>query len=414
MNLGKSKSGAAGLINVWTIVAGVVIIIGGFLIGLVTPGILPVQASSEAAQVDELFRWLLTIGGAIFLLVEGLLLYSVIRFRRRPGDDSDGPPIHGNVTLELIWTGIPAIIVLFLVIYSYSVWVDIRAPKSDEMVVRAVGQRYNWAFTYTDPLNRLTNVEQQTFTDSVLHTYVGRPVLLEMETRDVNHAFWVPTMRIKQDLLAGRTTTIRFTPTREGRYRIVCTELCGGGHGAMYSFIEVHPDETSYLAAFIDPRVDLILNPPADPVLQGAALLAQNIYPCSGCHVLADEDNGIAWSGLTGPSLQAIGETAQRRAGASGQANAAEYIAHSIRHPNDYIVPGFAAGLMPQFGPFAQQPADWSASEGAYYYPMSDDDLVRIVSYLCTRTSTGENACGEDPVERDALIQEAVAVQREQ
>ena len=73
MNLGNSKSGAAGFINVWTIVAGVVIIIGGFLIGLVTPGILPVQASSEAAQVDELFRWLLTIGGAIFLLVEGLL-----------------------------------------------------------------------------------------------------------------------------------------------------------------------------------------------------------------------------------------------------------------------------------------------------------------------------------------------------
>lgn len=414
MNLGKNRSIGAGLINVWTLIAGIVIIVGGFVIGLSTPSILPVQASSEAAQIDELFRWLLTIGGAIFLLVEGLLLFSVIRFRRKPGDNADGPPIHGNVTLELIWTAIPALIVLFLVIYSYSVWVDIRTPKDNEMVVRAVGQRYNWSFTYSDPLNRLSTLEQQTFSDSTLHTYVGRPVLLEMETRDVNHAFWVPTMRIKQDLLAGRTTSIRFTPTREGRYRIVCTELCGGGHGAMYSYIVVHPSEEAYLSAFVDQRVDAILNPPADPIVQGAAVLAQNVYPCSGCHMLEDADSGIAWGGMTGPSLQQIGDVAVRRASAAGLANAAEYIAHSIRHPNDYIVAGFAAGLMPQFGPDAQQPADWDASMGAYYYPMSDDDLVRIVAYLCTRTATGENACGEDQAAREALISEAVAAQRPQ
>lgn len=412
MNLSKNKSGVAGLLTVWPLLAGVAIIIGGVVIGALTSSIFPVQASSEAEQVDTLFSWLLTIGGAIFLLVQGLLLYSVIRFRRKPGDEADGPPIHGNVTLELIWTAIPAIIVLFLVIYSYSVWVNIQSPKADELVVRAVGQRYNWTFSYSDPLNRLASVEQQTFNDSVLHTYVGRPVLLEMETRDVNHAFWVPTMRIKQDLLAGRTTTVRFTPTREGRYRIVCTELCGGGHGAMYSFIYVHANEEDWMSSFIDQRVDLILNPPADPILQGAALLSQNVYPCSGCHMLEDPENGIAWGGMTGPSLQTMGETALRRAQATGQPSAAHYIANSIRHPNDYIVAGFAAGLMPQFGPDAQQPADWSPSEGAYYAAMSDESLTQIVSYLCTRTSSGENACGEDQAARDQLIADAVAAQR--
>lgn len=412
MKLSTQKSGVSGFINVWTVSAGIAIIVGGFLIGLLTPAVFPVQASSEAEQVDTLFRWLLTIGGAIFLLVQGLLLYSVIRFRRKPGDDTDGPPIHGNVTLELIWTAIPSIIVLFLVIYSYSVWVNIQSPKTDELVVRGVGQRYNWTFAYTDPLNRLASSEQQSFNDSVLHTYVGRPVLLEMETRDVNHSFWVPTMRIKQDLLAGRTTTVRFTPTREGRYRIVCTELCGGGHGGMYSFIIVHADEEAWMSEFIDKRVDQILNPPADPILQGAAVLAQNVYPCSGCHVLEDPDNGIAWGGLTGPSLQVIGDTAIRRAQASGLGSAAEYLAHSIRHPNDYIVPGFAAGLMPQFGPDAQQPADWNPADGAYYAAMTDSDLYQIVSYMCARTATGENACGTDTATREQSILDAVALQR--
>lgn len=412
MNLENKSNSLAGFLTPGVILAGVGIIVGGFVIGLATPAIFPIQASSEAEQIDQLFQWLLTIGGAIFLLVQGLLLYSVIRFRAKPGDTTDGPPIHGNVMLEFIWTAIPSLIVVFLVIYSYSVWVNIQAPKENELVVRAIGQRYNWSFTYTDPLNRLANLETQTFSDSVLHTYVGRPVLLEMETRDVNHAFWVPTMRIKQDLIAGRTTTVRFTPTEVGRYRVVCTELCGGGHGQMYTFIQVYENEEQFLTAFVDRRVEAILNPPDDPVLQGAALLAQNVYPCSGCHVLQDEENGIAWSGLTGPSMQLIGDTSVRRAQAAGNATVAEYLAESIRWPNDYIVPGFAAGLMPQFGPFAQQPADWSPSMGAYYFPMSDDSLYQILHYLCTRTEDGTNACGDDEESIDANIREAIALQR--
>jgi heme/copper-type cytochrome/quinol oxidase subunit 2 len=112
-----------------------IVVVAGYVIGsFLTPRLfplLPPQASAGARQVDELFRILLIIGGAIFLLVEGLLLYSVIRFRAQPGDTTDGPSIHGNPTLEVIWTAIPSVIVLVLVVLGYQVWVDIRRVGAD-------------------------------------------------------------------------------------------------------------------------------------------------------------------------------------------------------------------------------------------------------------------------------------------
>lgn len=386
----KPSVSAPGLVSI--VIAGVLIIAGGFLIGSLAPLLFPTQASAEAQQIDTLFRVFLTIGGGLFLLVQGLLLYSIIRFRARPGDTSDGVNMHGSMTLEFIWTAIPAVVVLVLVVYSYQVWTSIRTVKDDELSVVVEGQRFAWTFIYQDPLNRLTEAPTQTFSDSVLHTYVGRPVVLSMTTQDVNHAFWVPAMRVKQDLIAGKTTEIRFTPTEPGEYRVVCAELCGGGHGQMYSFIRVYEDKQAWMDDFIDIRVNNILNPPDDPVLLGALIMASGAYPCAGCHILVDEKNAINWQGLQGPSLVGIGDTAVRRAAAAGNASPEEYLAESIRHPNDYIVPGYSAGIMPQFGPTEETPA---VVDGAYYRFMSDTDLVNMVAYMCTVTATGESACGD-------------------
>lgn len=375
------------------LIAGFAIVAGGLLIGTLTDRLFPVQASAEAEQIDSLFTVLLVIGGAIFLLVQGMLVFSILRFRARPGDMSDGVPMHGNVTLEIVWTAIPAVIVAFLVIYSYSVWTSIRTVRPDEeLAVEAIGQRFAWTFSYTDPLNRIPADRPQTFNDSILYTYVGRPVAVRMNTQDVNHAFWVPAMRVKQDLIAGYTTEVRFTPTLAGTYPIVCAELCGGGHGQMRSFVTVYETEDEWLASFIDVRVDRILNPPDDPVLQGAAILAEAKYPCAGCHVLEDEVEGfsINWVGQTGPALEGIGDTAVRRAPSAGFSSAEEYLANSLRHPNHYIVPGFGAGLMPQFGPTEEQPA---VVDGASYRAMPNEDLVSIVSYLCTQTAAEITNC---------------------
>ncbi|NOG50233.1 MAG: hypothetical protein HND48_12995 [Chloroflexi bacterium] len=135
----------------------------------------------------------------------------------------------------------------------------------------------------------------------MLHTYVGRPVVLTMRTSDVNHAFWVPTMRIKQDLLAGRTTDVRFTPILAGRYRVACAELCGGGHGSMFSYVQVYANEQEWMDRFIDVRVERILNPPTDPVEVGRSLLTEGKYPCAGCHKL--DDAGLGWRHRPEPGM---------------------------------------------------------------------------------------------------------------
>ncbi|MDX1991132.1 MAG: cytochrome c oxidase subunit II [bacterium] len=377
MDYSNRPSGSSMIVPI--ILGGVFIIVGGLLISQLAPSAFAAPASAEAEQIDALFTVLLGIGGAIFLLVQGLLLYSIIRFRAKPGDMSDGPTIHGNTLLELIWTAIPAVIVLFLVIYSYSVWTDITQTRSGEQTVLANGARFAWTFEYDveydDP--QTGTAQTMTISSPELHTYIGQPVRMELTTQDVNHAFWVPEMRMKQDLLAGRQTEVRFTPVQEGRYRVVCAELCGSGHGLMYSYIIVHPSREEYLASFVDPAVQNILFPPPDPAIRGGTVIQS--YPCSGCHVLVDERYNINWSGQTGPSLQGIADRAgNRRPGFTAE----QYIANSIYHPGEYLVPGYG-NLMNVF-----QNDDPAA---AYYMPT--EDLEAITAYLCTISDTAENTC---------------------
>jgi cytochrome c oxidase subunit 2 len=386
----------------------ILLIIGGFLISRLTDSLFPVQASAESQQINDLYEVLLGIGGAIFLLVEGLLLYSVIRYRKREGDESDGPTIHGNVTLEIVWTAIPSIIVLALVIYSYQVWTDIREPKDNELQVNVTARRFAWTFEYDVDLTEdqvaefeakelssdISQREDGSYylpvTSNILHLYVGRPVEMVMNSQDVIHSFWVPAMRLKQDVILGRTTTVRFSPilVDDGsyddcyeKYNVVCSELCGSGHGTMRAEVRVYQDEENYLSAFIDTQIETALNPPDDPVLLGMQTLASGAYPCSGCHTLSGEREGItlAWVGVTGPSLEGVGERAPNRVGGE---SAEEYLLTSLYSPASYLVGGFGP-LMPQF-----QPTDPS---GANYMPI--EDAKAIVSFLCTLTPDETSTC---------------------
>ena len=401
MNLPKfgsssSAKGGGALSILWIVLFGAFVVVGGLLIGQLAPSMLPIAGSTQALQVDQLFQVMLVIGGGIFLLVEGLLLISVVRWRHRKGDNSDGPPVHGNTTLELVWTVIPAVIVIVLTIYAYTVWNNVRAAQPEEQQVGALGQRFAWTFSYeagledlppdvdvaslpdVDTQAVLTGGEKVTFESTQLHTWVGQQVDVVMHTDDVNHAFWIPGMRIKQDLLAGLVTNIRFNPIEPGVYRIVCAELCGGGHGDMAgkvssdgdlvgAWLIVHPDEETYLNEFYYPELREILYPPEDPVELGRAVI-QN-YPCSGCHTLTDLD----WTGVTGPALDGVAARTQRLA-ATGSATMADYIHNSVRNPSAYVVPGYN-NVMPQFHDDPAQPN---------YMP--EEDLNAIIAYLLTQT----------------------------
>ena len=173
--------------------------------------------------------------GVVFTIVTVFLLYSVWRFRAAPGDDSDGPPIHGHTGLEILWAAIPALLLAFVTVYSWVVLDRNEAVASDRLVVQTTAQQFVWRFAYPDA--RIQSGE--------LRVPVDRQVELQMRVpdRDVIHSFFVPEFRVKQDLVPGITTRVRFTPTRIGTYPVMCTELCGVGHNIMRSRVIVMSPE---------------------------------------------------------------------------------------------------------------------------------------------------------------------------
>jgi len=271
-------------VSLLTLVAGAFVTIVGIWVSQ-THSLLPVQASQQAPLVDGFFNVMFAIAIALFLVVEGTILFFAINFRQRKGDNTDGLPIEGNVPLEIFWTAIPTIIVFALGIYSVDVYKQMggfpssssttieaqnhsdsrsaiaatisEAPsissdtapfvnqkigikgsplqqnQAAEVVVDVTGMQFAWIFNY--PEDNITSGE--------LHVPVGADVQLNIAATDVIHSFWVPQFRLKQDAIPGMTTELRFVATRLGTYPIVCTELCGGYHGSMRSQVIVETPE---------------------------------------------------------------------------------------------------------------------------------------------------------------------------
>jgi cytochrome c oxidase subunit 2 len=195
--------------------------------------LLPALAATRAAEVDRLFRMLIGIATVIFLIVEGGLIYAVIRFRRQPGDESEGAAYHGNNALELIWTLIPAIIVVVVGFSSYRALARIERPQGDPLVVEVVARQFTWVFRYP----------QAGLTASELHLPLGRPVRLEITSEDVIHSLWVPNFLAKRDATPGRVSELVVTPSQAGIFPIRCAELCGAGHAIMISQVVVQPPD---------------------------------------------------------------------------------------------------------------------------------------------------------------------------
>jgi cytochrome c oxidase subunit II len=246
-------------------------------------GLMPVAASEEAAHIDGLFNAMMTISVGLFILVQGVIVIAAIKFRRKPGELGDGAAIEGNVPLEILWTAIPAAIVLWISIYSFEIYNemggfdpatanDIHAmhgmpsgkgsamaatlagdisPKPNSQMalgvgaspanqgkaaavsVNVLGLQYAWIFTYPN-----VNV-----TSGELHIPVGKEVQLNMTAQDVIHAVWIPELRLKQDVIPGTPTQLRFTSNKVGNYPLRCAELCGGYHGSMVTRMIVHTPE---------------------------------------------------------------------------------------------------------------------------------------------------------------------------
>jgi cytochrome c oxidase subunit II len=196
------------------------------------------QGSTAAPKIDTLLDVMIVLSAFVFSLVMVMLFYALWKFKAKPGDESDGEPIHGNTRLEIAWTLIPTIIVLFGAGYSWSVLSDIEEPADNAITVDAFAQQFAWSFGYPGKGNAYSQGE--------LHVPVDRQVQFKMHALDVIHSFWVPEWRIKKDAVPGITTTARVTPDRPGTYQLICTELCGFGHATMRAKVVVEP-EAEYL-----------------------------------------------------------------------------------------------------------------------------------------------------------------------
>jgi cytochrome c oxidase subunit 2 len=261
-----------------TLLVGMVLVLTGIWASR-SINLLPLDASTNAPVYDGLFAVLFSIGTILFLGIAGLLVFSLVRFRRRAGDNLDGAAIEGNLPLEILWTAIPAVVVLFIGIYSYDIYermggmVDLNDHSTmhhqgamAEMVSANSGDGLSsepriWGgigpvggmTSASTPAQAVLPVEltamqfafifhypDANITSGELHVPLGQPVELRMKANDVIHAFWVPQFRLKQDVIPGQPTVLTFTATRAGNYPIVCAELCGPYHGGMRSTVVVH------------------------------------------------------------------------------------------------------------------------------------------------------------------------------
>jgi cytochrome c oxidase subunit 2 len=184
----------------------------------------PESASTAAGPIDTLYDVLALISAFVLALVTSILLVAVVHFRKRGPDDlRDGEPIHGHTRLEIVWTTIPALLMVGAAVYSGLVLADIEESKADTQTVRVTGEQFAWTFEY----------QGQDLRAGELHLVEDQPYQFKITAKDVIHSFWVPQFRMKKDAVPGMTTDVRVTPTRKGEYTLVCTELCGLGHSTM-------------------------------------------------------------------------------------------------------------------------------------------------------------------------------------
>jgi cytochrome c oxidase subunit II len=190
-------------------------------------------ASTAAGPIDTLTDVMIVLSAFVFSLVMVMLFYALWKFKVKPGDESDGEPIHGNTRLEVAWTLIPTIIVLFGAGYSWAVLKDIEDTAENPLKVQVFSQQFAWSFGYPG--------KGEAWSQGELHVPLDRQVHFKMHALDVIHSFWVPEWRIKKDNVPGITTTAIVTPNKPGTYQLICTELCGFGHATMRAKVVVEP-----------------------------------------------------------------------------------------------------------------------------------------------------------------------------
>lgn len=329
------------IVGILVIVMAVLTYLGLDAAGLATQ-MHPVAASAQAAPIDQLWHWEVMVVSFLFSLIVVPMAYSLIVFRQKKGEMLDGEHMEGNANLEIAWTVVPLItVVVFAYFGAYSLG-EVRRVDANAMVVNVTGQQFSWTFEYPE----------YGFITTELYLPVDRQVVLKMQSADVIHSFWVPEFRVKQDVVPGRITEYRITPTLEGSYKVRCAELCGTSHAYMESPVVI-VDSDAY-DVWVAEQIK-IAEESKTPEGQGKLLATKN--GCIGCH----SADGAAMTGPTWFNL--YGSDVKLADGSTVTADDA-FIKQSILEPTATIVEGFPPVMPP--------------------YALTDEEISNLIAYIKT------------------------------
>ncbi len=296
----------------------------------------PVAASAHAEKVDALMAMFTALMFLLTAPVFVLIVVFAVKYRRgRPADRTRRP--SGNVWVETSWAVIPFLATLAFFVYAAFLYLDLGRPPADALAIDVVAKQWMWKFQHPSGRREINE----------LHIPAGRPVKLTLISEDVIHSFFVPALRIKQDVLPGRYTTLWFNADRPGVYPLRCSQFCGMDHSLMIGrlFVLSAGDYARWLQQ---------AGASGDLAAQGKALFDN--LGCSGCHTPGAAVRAPPLTGLYGQPTPLEGG---RVVTADDQ-----YIRDSILDPNRDV----AAGYQPIMPTYAGQ--------------VSEDDLLKLVAYV--------------------------------
>lgn len=208
---------------------------------------LPKDISSHGHDIDRLFKIILGITGVTFVLVELVMVYFMFKYAAQEG--RKGTFIHGHHTAEIVWTAIPAAILLYIAIAQFSTWQNAkftdRFPKVPVHAQVLAGQ-FEWRMSYPGADGKLDTKEDNVESVNDLHVVKNKPTIIHLKSRDVLHSFFLPNLRLKQDAVPGMTIPLWFEAKESGNYDLACAELCGWGHYKMKGRLVVHDNQGDF------------------------------------------------------------------------------------------------------------------------------------------------------------------------
>ncbi len=311
---------------------------------LLLAGYLPERASSVAEGVDSVFAFLFWISAVSLILILGVTVIFVVRYRRRaarPGPEAS--PDHSN-GLELFWSAVPLLLMIGAFVMSTDVYLSMIATEAGPgaLQVKVTGKKWSWWFDHQGGKGAKD-----------FHVVLGRPVELTLASTDVIHSLYVPEFRLKQDAVPGRYTKMVFTPTKAGTYPVLCTEYCGTNHSLMLSNVVVHPDQAAYDAWLQEGRAEEL----------SLVELGKKVYEdkgCNACHEVEPEDpkkeKGI------GPSLFGLWGRQEKLNGGATVKVDENYLRESIVKPGARIAAGYEDVMPP--------------------IPLEEREMLGIITYI--------------------------------